>query len=202
MWMIAHELRTGSPRKPPQQSLNYQACYSMLLSNPWSSRDRPTRDRRANMRRLFPVLLSLFLLACDSSPSMNAPTAATSTPTIPAPATPTPLLAPTATASPASDVMCEMDTECFWQAYQRCATLQRARLAVLLAGPTLVHGDTVTRWRNIFLGHTSGICDIQVADQTSAVLSNGNVAGAPGPSYRCINMTREPSGTLHVTGCI
>ncbi len=147
------------------------------------------------MRRLSLILLPLLLLACGSSP----PAPASPVPTIAAPSIPAPLLAPTATALPVPDGMCEMNTECFWQAYQQCATSQR--LAVLLAGPTLVHGDTVTRWRNILLRRIGGSCAIQVADQTSIVQSNGNVGGAPGDSYLCMDMERDPSGALHITVC-
>lgn len=146
------------------------------------------------MRRLLLVLLPLLAVACGSSPPTVTSGIATNTLTIL-----TPISVPETIPSPTSGVMCEMDTECFWQAYPQCPTSQR--LVVLLAGPTLVHGDTVTQWRNILFHRTGGVCTIFVADQSSAVLSNGKAAGGPGPSYECTNMTREPSGALHLTGC-
>lgn len=149
------------------------------------------------MLRLPLILLPFLLLGCGSSPPMTAtPVSATSIPSIPAP-----LLAPMATAIPTPSSMCEMNTECFWQAYQQCATHQSAHLVVHLAGPTLVHGDTVTGWRNILLHYTGDTCTIFVADQTSAVLSNGNIAGGPGPGYDCMDLTRDPNDMLHITGC-
>ncbi len=149
------------------------------------------------MRRLSLILLPLLLLSCGSSPP--APTMPVSTAVTPP--TSVSLFIPETIPAPTPSGMCEMNTECFWQAYQQCATSQSARLSVLLEGPTLVHGNTVTSWRNVSLKYIGDTCNILMLDSVSAVLSNGKVAGGPGIGRECSSMTQNPSGTLHITGC-
>ena len=81
-------------------------------------------------------------------------------------------------------------TDCFWQAFQQCATVGRATLAVTQTGV-----DTVTR--QVFtLDGSGGTCRIQ-EDREFRV-----VPGAPmTKTYICAGLTRAANGALQFQAC-
>jgi len=137
------------------------------------------------MRRMLILTLAIVLSLAACVPSRVTP--------ITVPVLPTP--------DASGMIQCDQDTACFWRAYQGCATGTTARVGALFGQSTDSGGNTIWHWRTLSSGQPGAPCTIGVFEQVTVVLLDGNSGGAPGASYQCAQITRDPTGTLHRTNC-
>lgn len=174
------------------------------------------------MNRLLFVVLAVSLIGCGASPATSPPPTPTKPPLAslsPSPFTPRSTETPVTTAGPptalipvssppvagcgtvelrsghlADEAAARNAIECFWLAYQRCATGRDTQLVVTLVGGAEISQSVYT------LAQAGTSCSIQFM---SGIRPSDPQSTAGGGTARgqCMSAAYDQSGVLHLTGC-